>query len=79
MKYIIKVETLENLPKTRPLIAMDVNGKFVCKPKLNGNKIWYTTTDGEIYDIKSIIEMLINEGATYNGPDIVSNVFDEEK
>ena len=28
MKHIIKVEVLENLPETRPLIAMDVNGKF---------------------------------------------------
>jgi hypothetical protein len=29
MKHIIKVEVLENLPATRPLIAMDVEGNLI--------------------------------------------------
>ena len=28
MKYVLKVESLENLPSTRPLIAMDANGNL---------------------------------------------------
>ena len=43
------------------------------------NEIWYTTTDGEIYDLGGIIERLSRAGATYNGPAVVSNVFDEGK
>lgn len=31
MKHIIKVETLQNLPETRPLIAMDANGVLFAK------------------------------------------------
>ena len=79
MKHIIKVEVLENLPEIRPLIAMDANRNFACKPKLNGTKIWYTTRDDEIYDLKTIIEGIVSMGGTYNGPAIVSNVYNEEK
>ena len=34
MKHIIKVETLQNLPETRPLVAMDINKnlKWLAKP-----------------------------------------------
>ena len=43
------------------------------------NEIWYTTSDGEMYDLAGIIERLIIAGTTYNGPAVVSNKFDEEK
>jgi len=33
MKYIIKTTNLENLPDTRPLIAMDQNGEFFYEGK----------------------------------------------
>ena len=77
MKHIIKVKVLENLPLTRPLIAMDTEGNLVCKS--NGSKIWYTTIDEKIYDFSGILEVLRGMGGTYNGPAVVSNEFDEEK
>ena len=76
MKHIIKTETFENLPKTRPLIAKDAEGNLVYKQE---TKIWYTTTDGEIYDLKSIIEILKSKSGTYNGPDVVSNEYNKKK
>lgn len=47
MKHIIKVEVLENLPKTRPIIAMDKaknlfqEGKK--EPVVPNYEIWYTS------------------------------------
>jgi len=32
MKYVIKVENFENLPSTRPLVAMDANGNVGWRP-----------------------------------------------
>lgn len=78
MKHIIKVEVLENLPKTRPLIAMDTKGNLVYK--IDGTKIWYTTTDGNKYDFGGIIEALVGYGiGTYNGPAVVSNEYNYRK
>ena len=60
MKHIIKVETLQNLPTIRPLIAMDATGKLQAEGKTPGpvppvgppnDEIWYTTTDGEAIDL----------------------------
>ena len=45
----------------------------------SGKEIWYTTSDGEMYDLAGIIEMLTGMGGAYNGPAVVSNEFDEEK
>ncbi len=49
MKHIIKVEVLENLPKTRPLVAMDTTGKCfqqkeLPSPAVPNDEIWYTAT-----------------------------------
>ena len=85
MKHIIKVEVLENLPETRPLIAMDKYKKFFAEGKKAepvgpaDNEIWYTTTDSNKYDLGGIIETLVGMGGTYNGPAIVSNEYDAEK
>ena len=84
MKHIIKVEVLENLPETRPLIAMDKYKKFFAEGKKAepvgpaDNEIWYTSSDGNKYDLGAIIAAL-DGVATYNGPAIKSNEYDEEK
>ena len=84
MKHIIKVEVLENLPTIRPVIAMDRNKKFFQEGKKEpvgpaNNEIWYTTTDDNKYNLGGIIDVMTGIGATYNGPAIVSNEYDEEK
>jgi len=73
MEHIIKVEVLENLPKTRPLIAMDANWEFILlKPVPRANEIWYTSSDGNIvtpYQTSSLPEIDTN---TYsNGKGII--------
>ena len=83
MKHIIKVKVLENLPEIRPLIAMDVNGKFFQQGRGGGspepvgppnNEIWYW---GEYYDLATIISILNDPenggGVQYVGPAILSN------
>ena len=49
MKHIIKVEVLQNLPETRPLIAMDATGKLQAEgktpaPVVHNDEIHYTAT-----------------------------------
>ena len=84
MKHIIKVEVLENLPEIRPLIAMDryknlfQEGK---KKELVGpanNEIWYTTSDGEIYDLGEITDTLKDMSCAYDGAVVENNEYDEE-
>ena len=58
-------------------IDLDFNNHRPIGP--TNNKIWYTTTDNEIYDSDRIIEILISIGGTYNGPAIVSNEYNDEK
>jgi hypothetical protein len=77
MKHIIKVEVLENLPETRPLVAMDRNKKFFVEGKKEpvgpaDNEIWYW---GEYYDLKNYISMFNNpeNGMQYVGPSIKSH------
>ena len=43
------------------------------------NEIWYTTTDGNKYDLATIILGLTSMGVTYNGPNVVSNEYDTDK
>lgn len=47
MKHIVKVETLQNLPETRPLIAMDNNGNLFQRGKLLPPKFLYGSADPE--------------------------------
>ena len=79
MKHIIKVENLENLPITRPLIAMDGNKKFFIEgkqkePAVPNNEFWYTTYNNLI--------LTENKGSfKYNGEDnpIISHTHDGVK
>jgi hypothetical protein len=43
------------------------------------NEIWYTTTDNQPYDLGNIVLGLASMGATYNGPNVVSNEYDADK
>lgn len=47
MKHIVKVETLQNIPETRPLIAMDNNGNLFWRGKLLPPKFLYGSADPE--------------------------------
>jgi len=74
MKHIIKVEVLENLPETRPLIAMDRNKKLFWEgkkkePVVPNDEIWYTSSDGNI----------VTPYSTSALPKIVSNTYSDGK
>lgn len=77
MKHIIKVEVLENLPATRPLIAMDANREFFVQQKAPvppNDEFWYTTYNNLI--------LPENIGSfKYNGEDnpIISHTYDGMK
>ena len=49
-------------------------------PVIPNNEIWYTTPGGDtdMYDLAFIIDMLVSQGATYNGPAVISNKYDDE-
>ena len=85
-KYDVAMGAVPNeKDNTNPNMYMDkifaAGGEQPVPPTPVGprNKIWYTTTDGEIYDLASIIELLSSLGGTYNGPAVVSNEWDDEK
>lgn len=55
MKHVIKVASLENLPSTKPLVAMDNEGNlgwvaseapFTPLSTPPNDEIWYRTSDG---------------------------------
>lgn len=42
------------------------------------NEIWYTTVDGQPFDVQSVIDYA-SQDMPYSGPNVVSNVFDYNK
>jgi len=83
MKYIVKSNSLNfaDLPFSRPLVAMDTNNNFRWDDGIPSNEIWYTTinNNAQIYDWQSILDMITPMGATYLGPNLISNEWDSEK
>ena len=73
MKHIIKVETLQNLPETRPLIAMDNNGDLkvlVYNPSSNatllyGSKRGSTHPYIDLVEYYEFVEEIEMDGKTY--------------
>ena len=72
MKHIIKVENLENLPKTRPLIAMDNNKKLWQKGKEQYKGLKFTSKGTSTISAQNIgidnrdIKYSLDKGNTWN-------------
>lgn len=67
MKHIVKVESLENLPETRPIVAIDENKniKWLAKPytltfiNTNGDYNWNNPNNWDLKKVPSIIDTAI--------------------
>lgn len=73
MKHIIKIQNLENLPFTRPLLAMDYNANMAwhIKSDVPYDEIWYTTKNNTVknFNFRSMPTVLSN---TYeNGKGVI--------
>lgn len=73
MKHIVKVETLQNLPETRPLIAMDANGnlKWLAYNPSSNSTLLYGSKRSSIYpfidlqEYYEFVEEIEIDGVTY--------------
>ena len=62
MKYIIKVENIQSVPPTSPLMAMDNNGRCQRVPRIPNDEIWYTSSNGQVdpYSTEALPNIISN-------------------